>query len=154
MIYVSRENRGAAAQRFGLRRWLGTTVLSGTALFSACPPALPIADAHGDASAADVLAMYDDVQFGAPVCGDDEQLDSEFDKRLSIDCAAVRAAVDARRTPAERLAQGQLVAYMRSTLHRCCVSREQLVARMRPVDDEGAQQQPAPMPDRLVRTAA
>jgi hypothetical protein len=67
-----------------------------------------------------------------PECEDDEALDREYDKRLSIDCDAVRAAVDARRTPEQRAANQRLVDRLRTTLRRCCVSREQLVQRLRP----------------------
>lgn len=122
------------------RAFFSRLILSGSCVFSACPLIPPVdagvADVGGvDSSDVDTLEVPVDGG-GAPAerpeCDDDEALDREYDKRLGIDCNAVRAAVDARRTPEQRAANQRLVDHLRTTLRRCCVSREQLVQRLRP----------------------
>jgi hypothetical protein len=105
------------------RRSATSGVAFSVLLFGACP------GPGGGDSAVDAAVDAPDAQVVS--CADDEALDLQYDKSMDINCSAVRAAVDARRSPADRLQVAALAESMRNNLPRCCVSRAQLVDFMR-----------------------
>ncbi len=76
-------------------------------------------------------------QAGGPTCADENSLDVEYDKRLGVDCNAVRTALVVRRGVVVTAELARRAAAMRASFSRCCVSREELVLHRRPFQGQG-----------------
>jgi hypothetical protein len=129
-----RDNSGSLRRRAN-RLVLGVCCAG---LLSGCDPTFWqwLNDAGRDAATRDssVDAATDS---GGPTCADESALDLEYDKRMDIDCNAVRSALVERRGAAVSAELARRAAAMRASFTRCCVSREQLVLHRRPFQGQG-----------------